>query len=220
MIDRVQLVKKYLEIMDALCFIIAAISHVLLLAWVIRQIFSFQLRDYSTAGADFMPIMASIWISVLELYGCIIAVDAIADTWKWKESCVEILTVAIIVAIFIGYMKLLFIIHDSEVALNYAISFCLDGFATTILFAALFVTCGLVFSTKAMKGQILFLKEEGNDLNAEILMVMALMANIARPWEKNLKISGTVCSLVFPPRTRMISGRLHNRGCLSVCNSL
>jgi hypothetical protein len=178
MTDRVQLLKKYLEMMDALCFTIASISHILLLAWVIWQIFSFPLRDYSTTGAVFMPVMASIWIFSLEVYGCIIAPDAIiADTWKWKESFAGILTVAIIVASFIGHIKLLFIIYDSEVALEYAISICFDGFVTAIFLLVLLMACILLCCSKTMQKQVLFL--EGNnsikDDREEMLMVMALM---------------------------------------------
>jgi hypothetical protein len=111
--DRVQLLKKHLE-MDALCFIIAAISHVLLLARVIWQIFSLPLPYLSTTGGVAMLILASIWIFALEIYGCTIAKDTIADTWKWKRNYVEILTVAIFLVLFIGHMKVLLIIYESE----------------------------------------------------------------------------------------------------------
>jgi hypothetical protein len=118
------------------------------------------LRNRSTTGlvgtgGVMTSIILSIWIFWLEVFGCIIAAVAIAETWKWKKVYVEILTVAICVSLFIGHMKIILMIFESEVALGYFISVFFDAFVTVIFLFFSFIACLLFSLSKVLQKQVL-----------------------------------------------------------------
>jgi Mn2+/Fe2+ NRAMP family transporter len=76
-----------------------------------------------------------------------------------------------------GNIKGLLIIYESEVALEYAVSICFDGFVTAIFLLVLLMAPILLCCNKTIQKQVLFIGEDNSteEDRKETLMILALM---------------------------------------------
>jgi hypothetical protein len=182
MTNRIEQLKQPLETVDYTCYILAMISHWLLLVWVFWQVVLMPTPDYPS---DLIKLPASLSLELFRVW-LIISVDKInfllEERLHWKRVYRLMAIIPYCVLTFLGLIKVALAIYSTAGGCGYSVSISFAAFAASFLLIFLFIPVSFIYKSRVLRKQVLFLEKDqysGGVVEAEVIqMELALMVFI------------------------------------------